>query len=90
MIDACDFPDNEPHVVDVPEARTCKRCGTTYAQVRVFPLKVKCSKLRKFGLGDIVAKAIKLFTFGRVKQTPKCGCKSRQQTLNELWSMWEK
>jgi len=40
-------------------------------------------KQRSRGLGDTVKKAIKVTTFGLVKQKPGCGCKGRQAWLNK-------
>jgi hypothetical protein len=40
-------------------------------------------KQKSRGLGDTVKKAIKVTTFGLVKQKPGCGCKGRQAWLNK-------
>ena len=40
-------------------------------------------KPKSRGLGDTVAKAIEVATFGLVKKKSGCGCDKRQQWLNE-------
>lgn len=44
----------------------------------------------KMRLGDFVAKAIKVATFGLVKPTPNCGCAKRKEALNDWWDrIWD-
>ncbi|MSR60011.1 MAG: hypothetical protein EXS05_20620 [Planctomycetaceae bacterium] len=42
---------------------------------------------RVIGLGDAVAFAIRVVTFGLVKPWPGCGCQSRKAKLNALFSI---
>ncbi len=45
---------------------------------------------RSRGLGDTVKKIIETVSFGKIKQKKGCGCKKRQEKLNELFPYKDK
>jgi len=49
---------------------------------RKFPLRMSNSAPQSYGLGDAVADAIKVVTFGKVK--PCGGCNKRKKWLNKI------
>tara|TARA_R100001463_G_scaffold5098_1_gene17888 strand:- start:365 stop:682 length:318 start_codon:yes stop_codon:yes gene_type:complete len=50
------------------------------------PTKVETSR----GLGDTVKKVIETVSFGKIKQKKDCGCKKRQEKLNEMFPYKDK